>query len=31
MAARIRRALRRIDDWTLTAFNPRFPTPSRER
>jgi hypothetical protein len=31
MTARIRRTLRRVDDWTLTAFNPRYPTPSRER
>jgi hypothetical protein len=25
--AGLRRALRRLDDWTLTAFNPRYPTP----
>jgi hypothetical protein len=23
----VRRALRRLDGWTLTAFNPRYPTP----
>lgn len=31
MTDRIRRALQRLDDWTLTAFNPRYPTPSRDR
>ena len=25
MTVRLRRALRRIDDWTLYAFNPRVP------
>ena len=23
----VRRALRRLDAWTLTTFNPRYPTP----
>jgi hypothetical protein len=23
----VRRALRRLDAWTLVAFNPRYPTP----
>lgn len=27
--AGLRGALRRLDDWTLTAFNPRYPTPGR--
>jgi hypothetical protein len=31
MIDRIRRALRRLDDWTLYAFNPRYPFPSSER
>jgi hypothetical protein len=32
MIDRIRRALRRLDDWTLVAFNPRYPSPpSTER
>lgn len=31
MIDRIRRALRRLDDWTLIAFNPRYPSPSTER
>ena len=25
----LRQALRRLDDWTLIAFNPRYPTPMR--
>ena len=25
----VRQALRRLDAWTLTAFNPRYPTPTR--
>ena len=25
----LRRALRRLDDWTLIAFNPRYPRPTR--
>lgn len=29
MTARIRRALRRLDDWTLTVFNPRLPADHR--
>jgi hypothetical protein len=28
-AAGLREALRRLDDWTLIAFNPRYPTPGR--
>lgn len=24
----VRQALRRLDAWTLTAFNPRYPTPA---
>jgi hypothetical protein len=24
-------ALRRIDDWTLVAFNPRYPSPADQR
>lgn len=31
MTTFVRRTLRRLDDWTLTAFNPRYPTPARER
>jgi hypothetical protein len=31
MTERIRRLARRLDAWTLVAFNPRYPTPSRER
>jgi hypothetical protein len=27
----IRRALRRLDAWTLTAFNPRYPRPADRR
>lgn len=29
--ARLRRAVRRLDAWTLTAFNPRYPTPADRR
>lgn len=29
MTDRIRRALRRLDDWTLTTFNPRLPADRR--
>jgi hypothetical protein len=29
ISARLRRGLRRLDDWTLTAFNPRYPTPGQ--
>lgn len=29
MIDRIRRALRRFDDWTLVAFNPRLPSNER--
>lgn len=25
----LRQALRRLDDWTLIAFNPRYPHPTR--
>jgi hypothetical protein len=24
----LRQALRRLDEWTLVAFNPRYPTPA---
>ena len=27
----LRQVLRRIDDWTLVAFNPRYPSPADER
>ena len=27
ITARLRRAVRRLDDWTLIAFNPRYPNP----
>lgn len=29
MIAVIRRAARRLDDWTLVAYNPQFPVGSR--
>jgi hypothetical protein len=29
MTTTIRRALRRLDDWTLEVFNPRFPSDHR--
>ena len=29
MTTTIRRALRRLDDWTLEVFNPRFPSNHR--
>jgi hypothetical protein len=29
ITARLRRAVRRLDTWTLTTFNPRYPTPGR--
>jgi hypothetical protein len=28
ITAQLRRALRFLDAWTLTAFNPRYPTPA---
>ena len=28
ITARLRRAVRRLDAWTLTAFNPRYPVGS---
>jgi hypothetical protein len=31
MTSRVRRALRRLDRWTLIAFNPRYPTPADRR
>ena len=27
----LRQALRRLDDWTLVAFNPHYPTPARSK
>jgi hypothetical protein len=27
----LRQALRRLDDWTLVAFNPRYPSPADQR
>jgi hypothetical protein len=30
ISAGLRQALRRLDDWTLIAFNPRYPTPGRD-
>jgi hypothetical protein len=27
----LRLALRRLDDWTLVAFNPRYPSPADHR
>jgi hypothetical protein len=27
VSSAVRRALRRLDAWTLTAFNPRYPSP----
>jgi len=27
----LRQVLRRVDDWTLVAFNPRYPSPTRVR
>jgi hypothetical protein len=27
LSGAVRRALRRLDAWTLEAFNPRYPTP----
>lgn len=27
----LRQALRRLDDWTLVAFNPRYPSPADRR
>ena len=29
MTTMIRRALRRLDDWTLEVFNPRYPSDHR--
>jgi hypothetical protein len=29
LTLRLRRALRRLDDWTLTVFNPRLPADHR--
>jgi hypothetical protein len=29
MTDRLRRALRRLDEWTLIAFNPRLPADHR--
>jgi hypothetical protein len=29
LSSALRQALRRLDAWTLTAFNPRYPTPRR--
>jgi hypothetical protein len=29
ISAGIRQVLRRLDAWTLTAFNPRYPNPGR--
>jgi hypothetical protein len=29
ITAGVRQVLRRLDAWTLTAFNPRYPTPGR--
>ena len=29
IAGLLRQALRRLDDWTLVAFNPRYPSPKR--
>ena len=27
----LRQVLRRLDDWTLIAFNPRYPSPADNR
>ncbi len=27
----LRQVLRRVDDWTLVAFNPRYPSPADNR
>jgi hypothetical protein len=27
----LRQVLRRLDDWTLIAFNPRYPSPADHR
>jgi hypothetical protein len=27
LSSTVRRALRRLDAWTLTTFNPRYPSP----
>lgn len=31
IAGLLRRTLRWLDDWTLVAFNPRYPSPADKR